>query len=165
MNCKSKKGAAMVESNKGSYIAGLLLILLGVGYITGFTIFGENIRNIQVLLGGIFLAGYFHKNSYGLLIPGCLLLGIAFSDPLSSMIHHSNLSTFGLGVGFIAIYLIDLIYNGKTHWWPLIPGVVLLLPKLISMRMLFTVGWGVGLIVLGLYIAFKPSKRKGEDHE
>lgn len=155
----------MKEHNKGSYIAGFLLIILGVGYLTGFEFLGHNVRNVQVLLGGLFLAGYFHKDSYGLLIPGCLLLGIAFSDSFSGLIQHANFSTIGLGVGFIAIYVIDLVYKGKTHWWPLIPGVILLIPKLISMRMLFTVGWGVGLIAIGLYIAFKPAKSKGEENE
>jgi hypothetical protein len=30
-------------------------------------------------------------------------------------------------VGFIAIYVIAKLYERDSHWWPLIPGVILIL--------------------------------------
>ncbi len=155
----------METKKKGSYVSGIILIILGIGYISGFSFLGHNARNIQVLLGGLFLAGYFYKDSYGLLIPGCLLLGIAFSDPLAAVFHRVHFPTLGLGVGFIAIYFIDLVNKGKTHWWPLIPGSILLIPKIFSMRMLFSIGWGVALIAFGIYIVFKPSGKNNNRKE
>lgn len=70
----------------------------------------------------------------------------------------------GLGLGFVSIYVIERLYRHRAHWWPLIPGVVL-------------VGSGVGarfgdvghllwrfapavLVVLGVALVVRAIQRK-----
>ena len=62
--------------------------------------------------------------------------------------------THGLGLGFIAIFVIATLYQGRSHWWPLIPGGILLVSGLAegsqAFRDLLAVGWPVVLILIGL---------------
>ena len=77
-----------------------------------------------------------------------------------------NTMLLGMGFGFLAIFLIPLVYERRTHWWPLIPGSVLIL---ISIRQaddivhyLFTKGWPLILVIIGVMIllgAFGRSRR------
>ncbi|MBL7149678.1 MAG: hypothetical protein ISS80_06350, partial [Candidatus Cloacimonetes bacterium] len=70
----------MKKSEKGKLIAGLILVLLGLSLsgINIFAGFGENL--FLLLLGGLFIAWYFYKNAYGLLIPGCILVGLGLGS-------------------------------------------------------------------------------------
>jgi hypothetical protein len=36
----------------------------------------------------------------------------------------------GLGIGFAAIYIVERVYRRRAHWWPLIPGVILMVSGL-----------------------------------
>ena len=35
-------------------------------------------------------------------------------------------SAIGLGLGFVSIYVIERLYRHRAHWWPLIPGFILI---------------------------------------
>ncbi len=63
-----------------------------------------------------------------------------------------DLDTIGLGAGFVAIYVIDILYRGRSHWWPLIPGAILIVAGVASgsLEHLISVGWPLVLIVIGL---------------
>ena len=80
------------------------------------------------VLGGLFLAAYLRWRNNGMLIPAGILLGLGlgfmFRDQLQPYGEPLNI---GLGAGFIFIYVAALIYERESHWWPLIPGSVLLL--------------------------------------
>ncbi|MEA2095288.1 MAG: hypothetical protein U9P73_01160, partial [Candidatus Cloacimonadota bacterium] len=66
----------MKKERKGQIIAGIILILVGLS-ISGLRLFiGFHQNSFMLLLGGLFIAAYFYKDSYGLLIPGCLITGI-----------------------------------------------------------------------------------------
>ena len=163
----------MKKSEKGKLVAGLILIILGLS-ISGLKFYlGFQQNSFMLLLGGLFIAAYFYKDAYGLLIPGCILAGLG----LGSFGHgffwnFPHFSTLGLGVGFIGIFVIDLLNKGKTHWWPLIPGGVLLLTGLsfkpFSIWHFFNIGWPVVLIIIGLWIIVKSTgiiKSKEEKDE
>jgi hypothetical protein len=77
----------------------------------------------------------------------------------------------GLGVGFIAIYVIPLVYRGKSHWWSLIPGLILVVVGLAKtsddLERLFEVGWPhihviLGLLILAGAFGFTGRKRQHE---
>ena len=57
-----------------------------------------------------------------------VLLGLgaatAFEDTL---FRFGNPALLGLGCGFVGIYLVALLYERRSHWWPLIPGAALIL--------------------------------------
>ena len=61
----------------------------------------------------------------------------------------------GLGSGFIAIFVIALIYQRQSHWWPLIPGTVLLLVGSPRAEWVFDFvfsNWPLILVFVGLMI-------------
>jgi uncharacterized membrane protein len=70
-------------------------------------------------------------------------------------------SQLGLGIGFIAIYLIDRLHKGKSHWWPLIPGLIISITALsqgaLGLRRIFHIGWPIILILLGIWIIGKST--------
>lgn len=67
----------------------------------------------------------------GALVAGLLLLGtgagIALGRSALLGIPPSNWLFLSLGVAFVAIYLFGLLLRAGRHWWPLLPGVALLL--------------------------------------
>jgi len=150
------------ELREGQFVAGIILILLGLS-ISGLRIFmGFHENSFMLLLGGLFIAAYFYKDSYGLLIPGCIIVGLGLSSFKFGIFRYSShFNTIGLGLGFIGIYVIDRINKGKTLWWPLIPGGILTLVGLSSspfnLWKFFHIGWPVILIALGLWIIAKST--------
>jgi len=145
-------------------VIGLLLFALQIA--TGITV------TIMFLVGGaIFIAGYFNRQTYGLLIPGCLLVGMALGqlgEEYFDFVHNPNF--IGLGLGFLAIFAIDKIHRGTTPWWPLIPGAVLLFMGVetgqLNLGTLISKGWPVVLIVVGLlYLTGKIGSRRDDGRD
>jgi hypothetical protein len=70
------------------------------------------------------------SRSYAPLVGGMVLLGLGagmlLGDRGVAGLRAGTWMVLGLGAGFIAIYLLGVILQLKQHWWPLIPGVVLL---------------------------------------
>jgi len=158
------------HQRQGRLFAGAILILLGLGLFALQFVEGLGDAVIFFLIGGAFVAGYLYRRAYGLLIPGCILLGIGLgSVGEESALAFGDMSSLGLGVGFVAIYVIALVYEGRSAWWPLIPGGILLVNGLASgneaMQQLLSVGWPLILVFLGLLIlagAFGLTGRKAE---
>ena len=74
------------------------------------------------------MAGYLYRGTYALLIPGGILLGLGLGAIGERAMPGSvDFVAIGLSVGFLAIYVIALVYASRSHWWPLIPGVILIL--------------------------------------
>jgi hypothetical protein len=151
-------------NNKGRLLAGIILILLGLLIIfLKFSTF-HHPGSFLILIGGLFLASYFYNKAYGFLIPGCLLLGIALSSGQSGFSAFSHSGTWGLGFGFFAIYLIDLFYRGKTHWWPLIPGCILVVTGIRSVSYWLAKGWPVLIILVGIIVIVKSLRPDKSEH-
>ena len=66
----------MDEKNRGRIVAGVVLIFLGLVFLANQFVGGFSDAAILFLIGAVFLAGYFYSKSYGLLIPGCILMGL-----------------------------------------------------------------------------------------
>ena len=163
----------MNEANRGQLVTGAILILLGVGLLALQFVEGLSEAVILFLIGGVFVAGYLYTRAYGLLIPGCILLGLGLGSVGGSSITSVSEDMFvllGLGVGFIAIWVIPLVYEGKSIWWPLIPGAVLIVVGLAegneALQRLVEDGWPLILVLIGLLIlagAFGLTGRKGQE--
>lgn len=156
------------EERRGGIVAGAILILIGVAALAHQLIGGFGDSLILFAIGGAFLAGYFTRRNYGLLIPGCILLGIALGSVGEETVFTvGDFGAIGLGMGFLAIYLIDLAYSGETHWWPLIPGGVLVASGIAqaseALQTLLSVGWPLILVLVGLVILAGATGLTGRD--
>jgi hypothetical protein len=148
----------MDEQNRGRYIAGAVLILLGIAFFA-MQFLGElGTSAILFGVGVIFLVVYFFTRSYGFLIPGCILAGLALGQVAdqAGMFTVSGLSGIGLGIGFLAIFVIDWLYTRNFRWWPLIPGGIIVVGGIASanenLQTLISRGWPLILVVVGLVI-------------
>lgn len=157
----------MLSNTSGRATAGAVLIVLGLALLAGQLVEDFSGEIWMVVIGGMFVAGYFYRSAYGLLIPGCILLGLSLGDIGSRSL--SNLGDFdsiGLGLGFIAIFAIDALYRGRTRWWPLVPGVILVVTGLAQgnqqIQDMLAVGWPAILILLGLVVLAGAFRSRGE---
>ena len=117
----------VLQRNRRSQIAaGAALVVIGMVSLALQYFEGPGRAVVLFLAGGSFIATYFYSDIYGLLIPGGILSGLgigmlgtwwgaSMKDP----------NAVGLGIGFVAIYVIERAYRGRAHFWPLIPGVIL----------------------------------------
>ncbi len=147
----------MSKRDQGRIMAGGILILLGLGLFALQFVEGLGEAILLFLVGGIFTAGYLYTRKYGLLVPGGILLGLGLGAVgESTAFGIGDFTAIGLGLGFASIYVIALVYQGQSHWWPLIPGVILILGGLASaspaLDRLITVGWPLILVFVGLVI-------------
>ena len=145
----------MEDRRIGQILAGVVLILMGI-LITTFKFYHiSHLSIFHLLLGGLFLAGYFYGKTYGFLIPGCILFSLGLTSTKTPFFGFSDFNAFGLGLGFVAIYVIDKIYRKKNLWWPLIPGIILILTGIKGMGRFLSFGWPVLIIIFGLYLILK----------
>lgn len=145
-----------MDKNRARMIPGLILIVLGIAFLLmQYFEFGPAL--FLTLLGLAFLIPYVFTRSYGLLIPGCILAGIGIGlvfdrPPLGTAIA----VPIGLGLGFIAIFVVQLIVARQSHWWPLIPGGILVLVGIAEgfpqAQLLVEKGWPLILVLIGLLI-------------
>ena len=145
-----------MNTNRARLIPGLVLIVLGIAFLLAqYFEFGPAL--FLILLGLVFLVPYALTRSYGLLIPGCILAGVGLGllfdrPPLGTAIA----VPLGLGLGFIAIFVLQLIVARQSHWWPLIPGGLLVLVGIAEgipqAQVLFEKGWPLILVLIGLLI-------------
>lgn len=117
----------MEELQKRQLISGSVLILIGIAM---YLLKAQNHISypaLLVLLGTGFLGAYFYFRNYGYLVPGCVLLGFGSGNMWADSAFAFGKPTFiGMGAGFVGIYVIALAYERRTHWWPLIPGLILM---------------------------------------
>lgn len=145
-----------MSANPRQLIPGLILIVLGIAFLLGqYFEFGPSL--FLVLLGLVFLIPYAFTRSYGWLIPGCILTGIGAGLAFERAMARPDITvSIGLGLGFIAIFVVHWIVAGSSHWWPLIPGGILVLvgigEAIPQAQAILDKGWPLILIVIGLAI-------------
>jgi len=148
----------MDSATKKRLGTGLMLIVLGLG-LYGMQYLGESARPlILALLGGLFIIGYFMTRAYGLLVLGGILGGLGiglFGEPRWFVLH--EFTEVGLGIGFLVIFLARLIYERRSHWWPLVPALVFFLLGFQSWRSFrqfafSSRGWPILIVIVGALI-------------
>lgn len=157
----------MTEANRGRVTAGALLIVLGIAFLARQFLGGIGDEYWLLVGGALFVAGYFYWRAYGLLIPGCILIGLALgSIGQETLFDFGDFEAVGLGLGFVAIFAIDSLYQGRSHWWPLIPGGVLIVIGLAegfpALEDVVSRGWPVILILIGLVVLAGAFRTKGD---
>ncbi len=155
----------MHRNQRSRVISGVTLI--GIGLLLFWLTRVEDIADsvLFFVIGSLFLGAYLYSKNYGLLIPGCLLLGLGTGTLLERMDRLDQPWQIGLGAGFVAIFVIALLYEKRTHWWPLIPGGVLLISAFAIgeelRRFLFSGGLPLVLVVIGVIILLGTFTKRG----
>lgn len=117
----------MATTSRERVVAGLSLIVMGLGLYWLHRVEGIGDAGIFLFIGGLFLAAYLYKRVYGFLVPAGILLGLgAGRIGEDSIFDWGSPQLLGLGFGFVFIFLVALLYQRRTHWWPLIPGTALI---------------------------------------
>jgi hypothetical protein len=167
-----------------SAMVGLVLVAVGVMSLVGI-LWPSQVLGLLVLpiLGAIFLAWAYLQRASALLIPGCILMGLGLGTFiqqtwLTSLTGEASggIVVLGLALGFLAIMPLVQLMDRHFHWWPAIPGGILLavslgllagpngLPYLYALNYL----WPIALIVVGGYLLWMVYWRRGDrrgDHE
>jgi hypothetical protein len=144
------------DKAQGRLVAGTILIVTGLALY--FFLQGTFLRAEVLLLviGAVLFSLYFIRRNPGLLVPGAILLGLGAGLTWhGSFLHFGNAAQLGLGLGFIGIWLVRLLYEGKNEWWPLIPGGILVLaglPWFQSWAAFLLHNWPLLLVILGVLI-------------
>ena len=104
-----------------------------------------------------FLVWWAFSGNYGLLVPAGVLTGLGVGLMLAHADFYGNPVALGLGVGFLAVYALDALRrHSRSSWWPLAPGVALVLIGLLQNTSgwdsLGDLGWPLFLIVVGIII-------------
>jgi hypothetical protein len=146
------------DGRQGRLVAGMVLVVIGFALFAAQFVEGLDSAIWLLSIGVLFIAGYFYRHAYGLLIPGGILVGIGLGQIGDRVFDGFDGSgSLGVGVGFLLIYLIDRVYRGpQAPWWPLIPGGILLITTLSNAGEPFSrvmdYAWPAILIVAGLVI-------------
>lgn len=149
----------MQQTADRNWIVGAALIAIGALLLAGqwFDLSGALVLGVLSIM---FIGLYAATRAYGLLIPGCILGGLAFGVGFESagVSLHGGVVVLGLAAGFVAIYVVNVLVDRAPHWWPLIPGTILGAVGLSTaledseLARLGTVLWPVLLIAAGLVV-------------
>ncbi|HVN75978.1 MAG TPA: DUF5668 domain-containing protein [Thermoanaerobaculaceae bacterium] len=120
----------MARARKSNLGFGIILVVVGgILLMTRFALVSTApawLLGLGVGLALIAIVGA----SYGALVGGMVLLGLGggmlLGDRGVGGVSSGNWIVLGLGAGFIGIWILALVLKLRSHWWPLVPGFVLL---------------------------------------
>ncbi|RME84745.1 MAG: hypothetical protein D6775_04635 [Caldilineae bacterium] len=152
----------------------MALILIGLLLLVGRLSHSLTV-GMMVLptLAIIFLAWGLLTRTFGLVIPGGILMGVGLGTILVesppsflARVDEGALFLLAFSAGWALITLLSPLADGRLHWWPLIPGGVMaaiggliLLGELGAMVLEWSgFLWPLVLVLLGLYILFRRSE-------
>jgi hypothetical protein len=107
--------------------AGIALVAIGVLILLfqGFSTRIDIEPGIVLLtIASCFLFFAFWRRIYGLLIPGCILSGLALGVPFADLSNGVSV-LWGLSLAFIGIFALGRTLFGKRSRWPIYPAVPL----------------------------------------
>jgi hypothetical protein len=166
--------ASKVPKNR-KWVGGVALILVGALLLLATLTNSDWYSQLLLpVLGVIFLSWGMMASRPGPIIPGGILTGLGVGIVLSQQVFHftgldeGGLITLSLGMGFLLILPLSKWFTPKWHWWPTIPGSILvvvgsaLLIGNSALEVLTVLGkiWPVGLIVAGVILLWQFWRRR-----
>lgn len=110
-------------------ILGIVLITIGLGALA-LNAYPDSGGVIVAAVGLGLVAIFIVTGAYAALVPGAIMAGLGAGIVLSEEVvaqDGGGLIVGGLGLGFIAIWVLSgLFHSEEHHFWPLIPGGILL---------------------------------------
>jgi hypothetical protein len=155
---ESDPGAAR-RDREGRLWLGLILIGLGAIFLLDRVV--PDIGAYLPLLVGLgFFVAFLATRAYGFLIPAGIVSGVGAGILLQQTYDQGGIFLLALGGGFVAIWLIGALFRLREHhWWPLIPGGILLTIGLVDLAdesgplsELLDIGWPILLVAVGLLV-------------
>ncbi len=146
-------------------MGGAILVIAGLGLLALQTLEDSTGATVLMFIASIFIAGYFVQRNYGLLVAGSVVFGVGLGLIGEALLDVSgDVVPMGIGIGFLFIYGIDRITRGHTHFWPLIPGGILVVIGLSSIGGSFADAaafiWPALLIVAGVVLLVGANRRR-----
>jgi hypothetical protein len=117
---------------RAAFVLGFVLILIGGGALAA-EVWPDVDRYVPLAIGLGLLALFVVTRSYLALVFGGILTGVGAGLAVSDIFFPRSDAdgpgaTLGLGFGFVGIWVASLLWRLKEHhFWPLIPGGILLL--------------------------------------
>lgn len=116
----------MKASSDRQALPGIILVVIGLVLLLAqwFEVTGAG---VLAAIAAVFLTTYAASRTYGFLIPGMILLGLAAGVGLqeSGFDPQGELVVIGLAGGFFGIFIVSVLAGHPDRWWPLIPGSIL----------------------------------------
>jgi len=111
----------------GGWLPGVILITVGL------TLFAVQLLNLDgdvivLVIGLVCAVAFAATRGYGLLIAAGIFTGLGIGILLENYGLVGEPVVLGLGLGFLAIYAVDVLTSGARapgRWWPLVPGAIL----------------------------------------
>ena len=167
--------------NKNLFM-GIILIVIGLLWtLSNFGIMNDNwilpIIGTAFLVAYLYRGGPYKKGTIGFLIAGSIISLIGLFSILSENVLlgslEGSLFFFFLGTAFLLVYFIHTRHQiddkPGNQKWPLVTGIIIILFGLFvlvtetahipAIRKIFRIGWPVALIVIGLFVMFRPGKK------
>jgi hypothetical protein len=119
------------RDGRGSLLFGFILVLIGVGALaTQF--FPDYDRFVPIVIGLGLLGVFVVSGAYLALVFGAIMSGIGsgllVADYLGGSTADGPAVVLGLAFGFLAIWVVSWLMDLREHhFWPLIPGTILLI--------------------------------------
>ncbi len=158
------------------WAGGATLIVIGIVLLLTMLDRSEILSVILLLLIGIVMITWgLMARSAAPLIPGGILTGLGIGVVLLRTVYINAIGTtqgavilLALGLGFLAIMPLTLIIQPTTHWWPTIPGSILVVIGALlalgesGLPMLNFVGtfWPLTLIIAGILIIWRAQTKQ-----
>lgn len=151
----------------GLVLVGLGVVLLLAQYAPAVGVY------VPLVVGLALLAVFAVRRSYGALVAGAIVtgvgIGVAIAANASGEIAGAAV-LLSLGGGFVGIWLLSQLFGlAERHWWPLVPGSILLfIGSALAIgggAMSLITYWPVVLIAVGVLIVLRallPADRRDE---
>lgn len=161
------------RSAKNPYVGGMFLILLGV-----FMLFGQLTQwnfswTVLVALAAFFLLWGLLTRTFGLLIPGSILAGVALGAGLTESLLPLYFGSGSAGVfllsfsaGWALMALLSVFTEGGFRWWPLVPGGIIAAvgaalmagPQGLQLLSYMNYVWPLALMGLGVFLLLRRNR-------
>jgi len=144
-------------------LPGVILIVVGVA-LFAVQLLHLDANVIVLIIGLVFATAFVGTRLYGLLIPAAILTGLGTGILVEDFGYTREAVVLGLGLGFLAIYGVDLVTSGAHRpgrWWPLIPGAILMVVAAMSGAFgpdgerAIQQGWPIVLIAAGAWLLLR----------
>ena len=125
------QNAQIRPRKSGTYVGATLLIGIGALALLANLVGGTYVyESIPLAMGVAFAIAYIATRHYGFLVPAGILSGVGAGVLASSLLNPNDNGTYivlAIGLGFLAIFAVDVLVSGSSlRWWPLIPGGLML---------------------------------------
>jgi hypothetical protein len=119
------------RDGRGSLLFGFILVLIGGGALAT-QLFPEYDRFVPIVIGLGLLGVFVVSRAYLALVFGAIMTGIGggllVADYVGGTTNDGPAVVLGLAFGFLGIWVVSwLMHLKEHHFWPLIPGTILLI--------------------------------------